>query len=278
MREGFIFSASGKYFVEEANKAVYSLKKHCNHPVVLFTDKQNISKASKLFDDVKVIENPQFNFIDKIEPMIFHPFERNIFLDTDTYVLADISTLFPILEKYDFFASFAPGREQMMSTIPNYFPEFNTGVIGFKSHTETKKLLKSWLDIYQKQLRDLNPPHDQPSFREALYKSDCTVYCLPEAYNFRITNPNVVWSNESVKIIHGRHSNYEALGKELGSKKKMIRIFFPDLISSNSAIDFFNRERARYIFHVGHKFSIYLSKLLTRIFSVDKNQKKKGNG
>ena len=282
MKKGFVYIATGIHFVKEAADSFASLKRQCpDIPVILFTDSENAELGNKYFDDVRVIENPKFNFIDKIDPLSLSPFDLTIFIDTDTYLAEDISNLFELLGKYDFLAAYAPGREQgrFGDKIPPYFPEFNTGLIGFTKSQEAKGVLKSWSEIYKDQIsQNLNPPHDQPAFREALFLSDATVYCLPEEYNFRTAHPNVVWGNSTVKVVHGRHHSYERLTEMLNGEKDRIRLFYHDARFLNSlSLRFFNLHQNGFFFSLLVKVFGLWYRLSYRLFGDSVPTKTKGN-
>lgn len=248
-------------------------------PVVLFTDNFS-SDAISLFDKVYKIEHPAYNFIDKIQPLCSSPFEKTIFLDTDTFICEDISPLFELLEKYDFVASFAPGRKQcdFHLNLPDYFPEFNTGLIAFRANNKTSTVLKSWLEIYSNQLKQKKPPHDQPAFREALYNSKASVFCLPSEYNFRTEHPNIGWANSTIKVIHGRHSLYEELGKLLNDQSDQVRLFFHDArFLQSDSIRFFNLKQNRsFLFKLILVLKGYFHRLIFRLNGDGKPPKRKG--
>lgn len=211
-QHGFLYAASGESFLDEAIGSSKSLKKYCPEiKQAVFTDLRNVKRAEKYFDIVIPIENPQFNFVDKIKPITLSPFDKTIFLDTDTFIVSDISSLFDILDSYDFFACFSPGREQLPSScIPAYFPEFNSGVIGYNSSESARKTLESWLEIYSDTFSSVTT-FDQPALRQALFQSKASIFCLPHEYNFRITSPNILPPTTNIKILHGRHGNMRKL-------------------------------------------------------------------
>lgn len=280
---GFLYVATGKMFVEEAIDSVTSLKSKCaTVPSAIFTDKQNAELAMPYFDKVMVLETPQYNFIDKIEPLIKSPFDKTIFIDTDTFIAEDLTDLFSLLSNYDFLASFAPGRgvEAFSKDVPDYFPEFNTGLIGYSNIDLCHTVLTLWANIYKEQLKlEKKPPHDQPSFRNALFQSNARIFCLPSEYNFRITNPNIVWSNSSIKLIHGRHNHYEQLVQQLNKDKNAIRIFYHDArFIKNGSIRFFNLRQSRsLLFKCGLWLYGLKERLRYRLFNDDLPKKIKGN-
>ncbi len=282
MSRGYVYVATGRNFVKEAIISYQSLKRLKNtFPVILYTDKQNINFAKSVFDQVLLIEKPQYNFIDKIEPLITTPFDRSIFIDTDTYFASDISGLFNLLDAYEFMACFAPGREQMDygGKIPSYFPEFNTGLIGFKKCELTLSVLTNWKSIYSRQLKQKKPPHDQPAFREALFNSKATIFCLPSEYNFRIEHPNIKWGNSTVKVIHGRHDDFQSLEALLNKRKKSLQVYFHEarFLSSNSLLFFRLKQNGSLFFRCFLRFYGLLSKIKHRFGRNTKPKKIKGN-
>ncbi|MEQ8551300.1 MAG: putative nucleotide-diphospho-sugar transferase [Cyclobacteriaceae bacterium] len=277
---GYLYIATGIHFLREAQKSCKSLKNAgAKYPVVLFTDVPE-SADPYLFDHIYNIDKPKFNFIDKIQPLASSPFEETIFLDTDTYVCEDISPLFQLLEKYDFIGSFAPGRQQktFKVNVPLYFPEFNTGLIGFRKNVVTKHVIERWLNLYILQLKTSNPPHDQPAFRQALFESEALVYNLPSEYNFRTEHPNVVWGNSTVKMIHGRHSKYDQLSIMLNQNEEQIRLFYHDarFLQSDSLRFFKLNQNRSFYFKIVLAIYGYAHRMIYRLLGDGKPLKKKG--
>ncbi|PSP63670.1 hypothetical protein BRC77_06015, partial [Halobacteriales archaeon QH_8_64_26] len=130
--------------------------------------------------------------------------ERTIYLDTDTYVQEPIDELFDLLDEFEF----AVRRNRDESHIPtdrsddpnvgvsDAFPEFNSGVIPYRSTSAVTDLLEAWE-------RQCLPDHesDQRSLRPALYHSSVTFTALPNRYNCIYRNDNVV--NKRIKVFHG---------------------------------------------------------------------------
>lgn len=229
---GIFYVATGKKYMEEAIQSYQSLRRiNASIPVKLYTDKSNLKRAKLIFNDIDIIENPGYDFKDKITPFINPPFIFNLFLDTDTYLCDDISDIFEILKYYQFGLIHAPGRIQYtIDSIPDYFPEFNTGFIAFANNQNTINVFKMWKQIYQNQIENKLPvPHDQPAFREALFSSKLSVYVLPNEYNFRINSPNFAGSNMPVKILHGRVKDFKKVEAIVNKNTEVARIFIHDL-------------------------------------------------
>jgi hypothetical protein len=152
------------------------------------------------------------------------PYDYTLFLDTDTYVCADCSELFSLLEQFDLAVSHAPGRRSPLKYglseaypcpgVPRSFVELNTGVILFKKNTQIEKFFDDWLRLYTQQIEsDLHPPSDQPAFRQVLYTSKLKWMTLTPEYNCRTNFP--VFVCEEVKILHDRVSDFTSLVQKI---------------------------------------------------------------
>ncbi|WPD22729.1 MAG: hypothetical protein SD837_21405 [Candidatus Electrothrix scaldis] len=218
---GVVYVATGEKFVAEALISVRSVKKQMPEiPITLFTDLQElVAHPPDGVDSVFHMTQVTHSCLDKMYPLIESPYERTLFLDTDTYLCARIDELFEVLDNYDIAAAHPPYRVQYyLPDIPECFPEPNTGVIAFKKTPRALEVLKNWSNEYKKQLASPNKPHhDQHSFRAALYHSTARFLVLPQEYNFRNIGPNFAGKGSRVKIIHGRHANFERLEARLNA-------------------------------------------------------------
>ena len=199
MSTGIIFIAYGKKYVEEAIFSAKSAKKHNpQYPITLFTD---ASVSDPVFNKVKIIEKDKIHIRCKVDIIYQSPYEKTLFLDTDTMVNYPFQEMFTILDKFDIslahdFArkrtlkdkSKAPGGYGFAThpdyqNIPYAFPEYNTGVILFQKNKKTQKFFQNWAKTYHKM--EKLTPYDQPSFRITLWNSDLRVHTLPLEYNRR---------------------------------------------------------------------------------------------
>lgn len=207
---GVVYIAMGQKYIQEAYYSVESLKVNTDIAVTIFTNR-NIH--NELFDNVIFIEKTNLSFIDKPFYMYRSPYENTLFLDTDTYIMSDISELFLLLENFDIVAAHEPNRfGAKITEIPKSFIELNTGVILFNKSPKMKDFFQDWLALYQQNLTWMN---DQPAFRLALYKSKLRLATLPPEYNCRFNSP--VRINGRVHILHGRHPNLPAVAQEINS-------------------------------------------------------------
>jgi len=239
--KGFVYIATGVKYINEAIQSAKSLRRCMPEAkIALFTkeaEKNNV--LSGPFTELLELENVHYSCLDKLYPLVDTPYEKTIFLDTDTYVCDGIGELFDILDRFDIAAAHAPYRVQYpLANVPEAFPELNTGLIAFRKTENALGVLKKWPVFYLEQKSSaIVPHHDQHSFRRALYESDAHFLVLPSEYNFRTIFPGFAGKGCHVKILHGRQPNLEIIGKRINRSKDFritllhpFRIFSKDLI------------------------------------------------
>ncbi len=225
MKEGILYVATGERFLKEACRSAVRVKELMpSVPIALASDLQG---PKELFDHHLAIMEPKYDFSDKIGPLLSTPFERTVFLDTDTWLCEPVPEMFAILDRYDVAMAHAPMRYTAASEAPSTFPECNSGVIAFNMNTRTRGLFDLWQKLYQERLKNNGVVEDQPSLRDALWQSDISFAALPPEYNFRFIMPAFA-GRGAVKILHGRHPDYEALSASL-NKSGSPRVFLPRL-------------------------------------------------
>lgn len=218
---GVVYVATGSKFVDEALISIRSVKKQMpDLSVSLFTDLHEfVSMPPAGVDSVFLLTEVTQSCLDKMYPLVESPYEKTLFLDTDTYMCDRVDELFEVLEKYDIAAAHPPFRVQYeIPDIPECFPEPNTGVILFKKSPGAFDVLHRWPEEYKSQIAsECKPHHDQHSFRAALYHSTAHFLVLPHEYNFRSIGPNFAGKGSKVKIIHGRHASFEKVAARLNA-------------------------------------------------------------
>lgn len=207
-RQGFVYVATGELFRREAEVAARQLR--ATNPaarICLITD---MAPAVCFWDDLVLVENPSHDFRDKLR-MALCPYDRFVFLDTDTFVAGDLTELFDLLERCDVLGhQLFEGHDYRLQEVPDAFPEFNTGVLGFRRGAGVDRLFARWAELYES-YRALNRPggrydyanvSDQKSFRVALYQSGLRHAVLGPEFNFIVQH--VQFACAAVKILHGR--------------------------------------------------------------------------
>ncbi|MFB6295058.1 MAG: glycosyltransferase [Candidatus Nanohaloarchaea archaeon] len=210
MSQGIVYYAVGEVYVDQMKTAARQAKNVMpDTPITVFTD---ASVDEDFIDDVRRIETPEHPLLDYIHRLQESPYERTLFLDTDTYLVDDVSHLFDLLDRFDLAVAPTETRlraddkysEDVREDVPLCFPEFNTGVILYKTEA-VEELFDDWYRRYETYLENYDGrsvKHDQPMFSEALYHSDTRYATLTEEYN--CTYPNLGYVQGKVRILHGQ--------------------------------------------------------------------------
>jgi hypothetical protein len=246
--KGVVYIATGRKFVDEALISVRSVKKLMPElPIALFTDLRELVNAPPGgVDSVFLLTEVSKSCLDKMYPLLETPYEKTLFLDTDTYLCERVDELFAVLDRFDIAAAHPPFRVQyQIRDIPECFPEPNTEVILFRKNEAAFEVLKRWPEEYKKQLASAcKPHHDQHSFRAALYYSSARFLVLPHEYNFRSIGPNFAGKGSKVKIIHGRHASFARVAARLNANQDYrvflnnpFRVFSHELLTYKSGFE-----------------------------------------
>lgn len=204
---GFAYVATGELFFREAAEAARHLRTaNPGARVCLIADKVH---GEKFWDDLVLVAQPHFDFRDKLL-MALCPYERFVYLDTDTYVAGDLSDLLELLTRYDVIGhQLFEGHDYRLPEVPDAFPEFNGGVLGFRRGPAVAKFFARWMEIYVAyrakntgEVWDYANASDQKGFRMALYESGLRHAVLGPEFNFIVQH--VQFACAAVKIFHGR--------------------------------------------------------------------------
>ena len=215
--EGVIYCATGASYVAAAIRSAKSLVRHNPGMLVhLFTDSsgeqtlRGLSPTPFTSSSVLPIPNPR----SKVDCLSMTPFDRTIFFDTDTKVVADIREVFGLLEKNDMAMAHAMRRMQgnlkpYRVPLPDAFPEFNSGVIVYRSTPAVLGLLREFAEEFNGAWREIGYQnqqefHDQTPLRELVWLSDLKVAVLPPEYNIRYLKFPLFWGKEEAvpRIYH----------------------------------------------------------------------------
>ena len=209
--EGVLQVATGDRHRDEAISSVKRIRPYLNgRPITLVTDRPE-QVPDKLFDNLLVHPQPTMSYRDKILPLLYLPYKRTLFLDTDLELLTTIEDIFLILRSFDLVGCHAPVRwsDWRDDQVPEGFSELNSGVLGFQRSSRQRALIKRWLKLYDKVGIDF----DQATLRSALWwvskKRGLRTWVLPPEYNLRTPKPWLTGARMSVKILHGRVPNEE---------------------------------------------------------------------
>lgn len=236
MEKGVIYMVSGEKYIKEVRRSASSVKKHMpNISITVFTgddfNDENI-------DDVRLMEGFSGDYGDSVIRPGLSPYNKSLFLDSDTYLCDSISEIFTLLDRFDLAAAHNPMRRAELSTqeyahrldeevVPDCFPQYNTGVIAFNNNNaEVEDTFSQWNEYYQNAQNKKGYRFNQPSFRRALYESDVRIATLTPEYNCRINNIGYV--HGEVKILHGRHPKMESVTNIINDNTELKRIHTRD--------------------------------------------------
>jgi hypothetical protein len=219
--DGIIYSCSGESYVAEAIRAARSSLRHNPLPHVLFASPSPASHTADPGVSIHPFEASEDPFLDKIRNIRRSPFERTIFLDTDTLVVDELVHLLDLLERYDLAVAHTAGYRGFADPeVPAAFYELNTGVMAWRSNERTAAFLAGWEQTYaawgRKEPFRSAATSDQAAFRNCAWKHELRLVVLGPEYNFRTLFPATVVAR--VRVIHGRRRNAEGLAARLNSR------------------------------------------------------------
>jgi hypothetical protein len=223
MTKGVIYYATGEYYIKEAELSAESLKKVMPEiDITLYGDSE---PESEYFDNFVKIKQHQHPWLHRISCLKNTPYEKTLFLDSDTYVCEEIGELFEILDRFDIAAVHGPGRYNekydYQRATTEAFPDFNCGVILFNKNPEIIDVFSQWEKKYKEYVD--TQLTDQPFFSDAVYNSNLSVCILPPEYNCRFMWPGYL--NGSAKILHGRdRANYQETATTLNHRQNKPRV------------------------------------------------------
>jgi hypothetical protein len=214
---GLHYVATGERHLAEAVKSRESARLVMPHvPAVIFTDLTD-HPLTRHFETVEGVTIAHRTFHDVVEPMLRSPFEKTLHLDTDTYIATDCSDIFEALDLFEVGLVHDPWRSDLkVETLPQSLPTLNGGVIAYRRTPAVREMLESWPRIHQEKFA-AHTKQNQPSLREAVYRSKARVLILPPEYNLRVWHPVAIGGFAKVRILHDRRSDLPNLAKLLNA-------------------------------------------------------------
>ena len=99
LEKGFLYIVFGESFIKEALMSIKSLKRFNDAPVAMYTDVDYNSSFDGLVDIHREI-SPQ-HIRAKVDYITETPFQKTVYLDSDTVIVRDISDMFDVLDRFD---------------------------------------------------------------------------------------------------------------------------------------------------------------------------------
>ena len=209
MTDGILYITYGSKYVQAAIRSARTARKHSPGILIhMFVDQKcyeefGLAEDPSPFSSVGVIENPHRR--SKVDYISRTPFDRTLYLDSDTSIAQDISGVFDVLGRFDLAATNAQRRngsranEFWTKPIPSAYPHFNGGVILYRNSPKVLDLLRQWSVAFE----ESGSEHDQATLRELIWDSNLRIATLPPEYNVRYLKYKFLWSkSEAVPMIY----------------------------------------------------------------------------
>lgn len=213
MREyGFCYVADCEPYLDEAMRSIASLRAHIPDVAVAMVTPRELFRTDSSVTDWIELRQLRKGPIVKADAWLA-PYERVIFLDSDTLIIGDLSDVFPLLDKFDFVSVPEPNARPdrgVASGVPTAFPEPNSGFFAFRKAPAVERLFESWVAEFDTLHKANGVTANQPALRIALWKSEVRPLMLGSEYNL-ILHANCGVSG-SVKVVHDRSPDRETIG------------------------------------------------------------------
>lgn len=227
MEKGVIYVATGEGYRDLAAASARSLRQQ--QPglgIDLFTDAPG-EVVPGLFDRVHQIVRPHLR--SKIDCMALTRFERTLYLDADTLVIAPLGDLFDLLDRFDM--ALAHDMRRCSDLIraghevetPYAFPQFNSGVVLYRNAPRVLDFLREWARRFDR----AGLPRDQPVLRDMLWQGELDFYVLPPEFNLRRVTMLDAWEPQDARptILHShRFKDHLSGAQRIGDATGLIEV------------------------------------------------------
>lgn len=210
---GVLYGAVGEAYIREAAHSASFARKHLPQvPIALAAPLG--SETPAVFDLRIDLPADVTGNEAKVAALPLTPFAKTLFLDSDAYVVVPCQEIFDVLNHFDIAIAHDPWRNGRDVGVPDAFPEFNSGVIGYRIDA-CSNTLEAWAKDFRCHRQQDPKAPDQASFRKVVYQNGLRIAPLPMEYNFRAGLPGFLGANAAVKIIHWRSDDPEVLARQL---------------------------------------------------------------
>ena len=212
---GVIYLAFGEQWKLEAKRSLKSLRAVSGLSVAVITDKAWEDGPKP--DEFILCENVP-GFASKPKYILSEsPFDRTLYLDTDTLVVSDPSPIFGLLNYYDIGVKFGGPKLNEPNGL-QFHTQCNSGVILFKKNNANQNVMSLWIREYEKARDEQAPAADKRGLGDQRYlaiaiaKSNARPVHLEAYLNFTLFNTLSTCSPPIV--LHGRLKDMEIIAEE----------------------------------------------------------------
>lgn len=202
--QGVIYVATGQDYLELACASAASVR--ATNPgleIDVFTNDMDAPEL-EIFDQAHPV--PVDHDRAKLECMPKSRFERTLYLDCDTLVVASLGDVWDVLDRFEFALTHDVRRasdlvqEGLEVSTPYAFPQLNSGVLLYRKSPVTDTFFADWAARFHAS----DVTRDQIILKDMLWRFDVRFYVLPPEFNLRRVTELDAWEplDARVKIIH----------------------------------------------------------------------------
>lgn len=242
---GVVYVAFGERYISECQQSIRSLRKSSgNINVSVITDRPWKDGPQPdnfiIRDGFGLGSKPRYIYEAS-------PYERTLFIDTDTYVFQDLSKLFDLLNYYDFGARHISCPLEFGDKLEHH-PYVASTILLFRRNLAVEELFKIWLDAYENALRSLDSKFcsrlsDDKYLGESIAKSSVRSLHLPEYILIDLSQTS--WTHYPPLIFHGRYRKMSSIAglfndrwiarnlkrREMGQEPdRLIKVWLPSML------------------------------------------------
>lgn len=216
MSQGVLYKATGDSYVKEAEHSAKTVKRHSEElQTAIITDTE---VSSDNFDLVIGPTDPLPS--DNSSNILYpdsSPFDRTIYLDTDTHVCEDLSSTIDLLDEFQLGVTLATSRHAV-PTHSGVFSGYSGGILVFDDSDIANNFHKLWYDTYWRFREKKGITRNQPSLSYAILNSEADFITLPGEFN-TFVNPgsDVGYLHNKAKILHGRPEDFFQIQAKLNN-------------------------------------------------------------
>jgi len=219
---GVLYIVTGEKYINEAVNSAKSVKNNMDIEISIATDEKTVPN---IFDNKINLNSMRMESACSTILPELTPYEKTIFLDSDTYICDDLWDMLTILDDYDLSITQSPGRLTPDSLSPPWI-EYNTGVISYNDSSIVNTFFEKWNAIQSDMKKQKGMTRNQPSFVKTISGfPELNYFVLSREYNVRV--PRWGGIKKDAKIIHGRPIKNLAATAETINKYSGYRIFYP---------------------------------------------------
>src|SRR5437868_8197397 len=134
-KNGFCYVVDNVGYLNEAMSSLASLRIRMGDiPVTIVAPRELFRVEAAVTDWIELPKSRNGPIVKTAS--LLAPYERVIFVDTDTYVASDLAGLFDVLDVFDLAVAHdvTRGNDYGTQIVPRSFCEYNTGVIAFRNN------------------------------------------------------------------------------------------------------------------------------------------------